>query len=128
MMPQEKTEQNEVREKLERRMTTHMNSQVQHRPTWKIQKTIRDEAKNNAAGDSEHSETESDMVDHESEGFESDQSQELTFDYKATQSVYVLPEGKVPLMRDATNDWKPLERLFGTLQAGMAFGESCMLG
>lgn len=30
-------------------------------------------------------------------------------------------------MRDCAHDFKPLERLFGTLGSGDAFGESCLL-
>ena len=31
-----------------------------------------------------------------------------------------------PLLRDTQSDYKPLERLFATLPAGCAFGESCL--
>ena len=33
-----------------------------------------------------------------------------------------------PIMRDAQNEFKPLERHFGTLSTGMSFGESILMG
>ncbi len=45
-----------------------------------------------------------------------------------TQKVEnIFDEKKCPLLRDAGNKFKPLERLFGTLTEGMAFGESALL-
>lgn len=39
----------------------------------------------------------------------------------------VLTEQTCPILRDTQNDYKPLERLFGTISSGMAFGESTLL-
>jgi CRP-like cAMP-binding protein len=45
----------------------------------------------------------------------------------AAESDVVLNAETCPILRDAGYDYKPLERLFGTLVAGQAFGESCVL-
>lgn len=39
----------------------------------------------------------------------------------------VLNASSIPIMRDNQDNYKPLERHFGTLIAGMSFGESFML-
>lgn len=40
-----------------------------------------------------------------------------------------LNESQLPLLRDISNNhYEPLERFFGTLTPGCAFGESCLLG
>lgn len=40
----------------------------------------------------------------------------------------MLSPAEVPLMRNGRSRFEPLERLFGNLDAGCSFGESCMLG
>lgn len=39
----------------------------------------------------------------------------------------LLSESTCPIYRDAFDNYKPLERLFGTMTVGMAFGESVFL-
>ena len=38
-----------------------------------------------------------------------------------------LNEQTCPILRDTFEDYKPLERMFGILSTGMAFGESALL-
>lgn len=40
----------------------------------------------------------------------------------------MLQPDDIKLMRNTRENLKELERLFGTMGAGMAFGESCMFG
>jgi CRP-like cAMP-binding protein len=39
-----------------------------------------------------------------------------------------VPLNLIPLLRNSKDNYNTLERLFGTMHAGMAFGESCMFG
>lgn len=45
---------------------------------------------------------------------------------KPTQREPMLESEYVPLLRDSKNGFAPLERLFGTMEKGMAFGETAM--
>jgi len=52
-------------------------------------------------------------------------------DYSEAQSAahrtIVLDESSCPILRDSGDNYKPLERLFGKLRPGMAFGETFLL-
>jgi hypothetical protein len=44
-----------------------------------------------------------------------------------SQPDFVLDEASCPILRDIREGYEPLERLFGTLQTGMAFGEYAVM-
>jgi hypothetical protein len=48
-----------------------------------------------------------------------------SFNLEATRGD-PLAENDTPVLRNGKKSYKPLERLFGTMTQGMAFGESCM--
>ena len=48
------------------------------------------------------------------------------FDRSPTQGR-ILSEEQIAVLRDAMNDFAPLERLFGTLTAGCAFGQEALV-
>lgn len=52
----------------------------------------------------------------------------MSIDLDDTCYNRVLTPQTCPLLRDSLDSYKPLERHFGTLTTGMAFGESFMLG
>lgn len=49
-------------------------------------------------------------------------------DVDILKSQRVLTVQTCPIMRDSENQYEPLERHFGTLNHGMVFGESILLG
>ena len=67
------------------------------------------------------------MVVEDYEEKKTETNEDMVFDFRATLQE-PLDENLVPLFRDPTKGYKPLERHFGTITSGMAFGESCMFG
>lgn len=50
------------------------------------------------------------------------------FDYTAAELSSNMPIEQIAMLRNAKENYRKLEKHFGTLNAGCSFGESCMFG